>query len=99
MRLCVNGFVAGSLLRPEIDDECILKYGAKQLAKRFVFGVGEIGVAVLFGVEGEDEAMGEALVELLGADVGAPIERSDSGNLFLEGGEGLFDFGDVVLAC
>ena len=82
--------VVGSVLRPEIKDGDVVEDGSEDGAKGLVGGMRQVDGAVGLGLEGQDEAVGESLVVLLGAVVGAPLKRGDLGNLGLEGDEGGF---------
>lgn len=46
-----------------------------------MFGVGKVGVAAGGGVEGHDEAVGEAVIEAFGAFVGAVFHVEEAGDL------------------
>jgi len=87
----------GLLLAPEIDDEDVGEDGLEDLDEGLVIGVREVGGAALFVVEGDDEAVGEILVESFGAVVGAPFQGGDFRDLLLEGDEGFLDFLDLGL--
>src|SRR4051794_12492444 len=78
-----------SLLRPEVEHHHVRHHRPEHLAERLVVFVDEIGVAVLGGRERENEAVGEPLVVLLRAHVGAPLQRLDPGDLLLQPGEAL----------
>ena len=66
---------------PKIDHENILENRANDFSKRLVVRVLDVGIAVLFALEGEDEAVREAFVMLFFADIRAPFEAGDLGNL------------------
>ena len=63
-----------------------------------MFGMVDIGVAITFILEAKDEAMSEAFVEVLFADVRAPFESPHLWNFFLQRLERFFDFLDVFRA-
>ena len=68
-------------LRPEVDHQHVRHDRAEHLTECLVFRVRQVGVAILLGGEGHDEAVREPLVLLLGADVGAPVQARDAGDL------------------
>jgi hypothetical protein len=46
-----------------------------------VIRVGQVGFAILLGIKGKDETMGEPFVEFFGAVIGSPFDRGDLGDL------------------
>ena len=57
----------------------------------------QIGVAIFFRGEREDERVGETLVMLFRADVGAPFQRGDFGDFLFQSAKIIFDGGDLLL--
>jgi len=75
--------VAPSILCHEVDDEHVLEVRAGELAEGLVGGIDQISVAVFLAAEGQDEAVGEALVALLGTDMVPQWSVSTPGILVL----------------
>src|SRR5207253_76693 len=70
---------------------------AQQLAKGLVFGMIQIGVAIFFIFEAQDESVRKSLVVLFRADIGSPFVGLYFFDLFLQVSERGFDFPDLLL--
>ena len=83
------------LLGHKVDHKHIFQYRLQDLAELLVIGVNEVRVAIRGAGKREDPAMREALVQFFLADVGAPLQRLDLGNLVLQVGKGRLDSLDI----
>lgn len=79
----------------KIDDKDVVHKGTHQAAERLVFRVFQIGITILLALKSKDEAVGEAFIPLLFANVGAPLERLDPGDFLLQGCESFLDLFNV----
>lgn len=86
----------GLALREVVDDEHFVELWAEQVTEGFVCGVRKIDVHAGLVFEGEEEAVGVAVVLVFGADVGAPLVAGDGVDLLGQGGEGVLDGFDLV---
>jgi len=80
-----------------VEDEGFIEEGFEFGDECGVFGVGEVGFEAFFVLEGDDEAVGEAVVEWFDVFGGAPFVAGDGVDFGGESGEGLFDFLDLGL--
>lgn len=83
------------LLRDEVEDEDVVEDGTQFLDEGLVSFVGDVGIEAGFVGKGDDEAMGESLGFLLGAEVGAPFEVGDRVDFGGKGGEAFLDGFDL----
>jgi len=83
------------VLSPVVDNQGFVERWAEEFAEVLVGGMDEVGVTVLIGRECEKEAVSEALREIFGADVSAPLVSLDEINFRGEGAEGVFDLLDL----
>ena len=80
----VKTFSLDLRLRPVVDHENISENRRQQFAERHVIGVHEISVAILVAAKAQDERVRETLVQIFGADIGAPRQFLYAGDLLLQ---------------
>lgn len=89
--------LTGLLARPIIHHKDVGHGRAHELSKFLVVRVHEILVAVLVGLEGQNETVGEPFVMVLRADIGSPFEAGDLLDLAGKQPEGLDHLIDLDL--
>lgn len=92
----MTGRAATSLfLSPEIDDHDIIHDRSQLGAKRLVGGMRQVFGPVLLALEGQEKAMGQALVQMFRAVVGAPFKALNLRYLSLQIAKRVHDFLDL----
>lgn len=81
----------------EIDYEYFVEDGHELFDECFVLGMRDIGFQIGFVLEGNDEAVGETLVEIFRTDVGAPFVTFDGVDFPWKCGKSFFDGSDLFL--
>ena len=81
--------------RPVVEDQSLLAVLGDQVDEALMRRVGQVGVAAGFVPEGHQKAVGEALCLALDADVAAPFEGDDLGDLAGQCGERGLNGGDL----
>src|SRR5437016_5867345 len=65
--------VSALILRPEVDDKHVVEHRADEFAEVLVSRMIDVGVAVRFALESQDEAVGTTFVAGFFAHVGPPF--------------------------
>ena len=86
-----------SILRPEVDDEHVVEHRADEFAEVLVSRMIDVGVAVRFALERQDEAVGATFVVGFFAHVGPPFIVLNLFNLLFQIAEGVFDLFDLLV--
>ena len=93
---CYRGLGLATTLCPIIYYQHLFKEGLRQPAKSLVVGMNQILVPLFGAGKAEEEAVGEALLDVLHAYVCAPFERFDLGNQPGQAAECLLNLPDAV---
>jgi len=81
----------GRLLRPVVEHEYFVEVRLEDFYERQVGGVGKVDGTIRLAGKGDEEEVGESLIQFFRAVIDAPFIVTDLRNFTGQGGEGFFN--------